>query len=420
MKNDYIPRIVDTQIDTMLKYSGAVLIEGAKGCGKTRAAEERSKSSIFLQDPKKSESYLKVAATKPSILLEGDTPRLIDEWQLAPVLWNGVKFLVDERGEPGQFILTGSASPPKNDTRHSGAGRFSRITMRTMSLFESGESDGSVSLTDLFRDGSDIGSVSKLSLEGMVSSLVRGGWPQTIGESEKYAEVFVNSYVDTIVNVDISAVDGIKRNPTAVFQLLRSLSRNISTEANISTIQKDMTNEATVSGKTVSAYINALREIHIVEDLPAWNPSLRSSVSVRTSPKRHFVDPSIAASVMRANAETLLLDFNTLGLLFESLCIRDLRVYAQAIDGDVFHYRDSNGLEVDAILHLRDGRWGAIEIKLGGDDVEKGAKNLLKLKENIDTDRMRPPSFMMILTAEGYAYRRDDGIFSIPIGCLKN
>ena len=410
--------MVDSLIDEQLKYSGAVSIEGTKGCGKTRAAKERSKSSIFLQDPERSESYLKIAATKPSLLLEGDVPRLIDEWQLAPVLWNGIKFLIDERGETGQFILTGSATPPLDDRRHSGAGRFSRVLMRPMSLFESQESNGTVSLKGLF-DHVPVKGISDLSIEDMVSSLIRGGWPQTIGESEEYASAYLRNYIDAVVNTDISNVDGIRRNPAAALQLLRSLSRNISTAAGNSTISKDMIGE-NLSERTISTYINALKRIYVLEDLSAWNPSLRSSVAIRTSPKRHFVDPSIAVSVLRANKKDLLMDFNTLGFLFESLCIRDLRVYAQANDGDVFHYRDGNDNEVDAIIHLRDGRWGAIEIKLGTNEIDKASRNLLKLKDSIDTDKMSLPSFLAILTAGEYAYDLDNGVSVIPIGCLKD
>ena len=420
MKKEYIPRIIDSYINESLKYSGAILIEGAKGCGKTRTAKERSKSAVLMQDPEKSESYLKIAATKPALLLKGETPRLIDEWQLAPMLWNGVKFLVDERGEPGQFILTGSASPPPDDTRHSGAGRFSRILMRPMSLFESGESNGMISLRQLFDHSADVGGISELSVEDMVSAIIRGGWPITIGEDERFATVFVKNYVDAVINVDISSADGIKRNPVALFQLFRSLSRNISTTASMSTLQRDMGEGINISDKTIVTYLDALRRIYVIEDLPAWNPSLRSSVAIRTSPKRHFVDPSIATSVLRADKGNLLMDFNTLGFLFESLCIRDLRVYAQTLDGDVFHYRDANGLEIDAIIHLRDGRWGAIEIKMGTNEIDKASRNLLKLKDYVDIDRMSPPSFLMVLTAGEFAYQMENGVMVIPIGCLKD
>ena len=418
MKKEYIPRVADYSVKELLKYTGAVLIEGTKGCGKTRTAKEHSKSEISLQDPTKSGYYAEVAATKLSLLLEGDTPRLIDEWQLIPSIWNGIKYLVDERGAAGQFILTGSATPPLDDRRHSGAGRFSRILMRPMSLFESGESNGKVSLEKLFRRETVEEITSQLTLEGMVTALIRGGWPQTIGETERYAEVYLKNYVDAIISSDVSIVDGVKRNPASVMQLMRSLSRNISTVASVPTIKKDMDGVESVSEKTLAEYINVLKRIYIVEDLPAWNPSLRSSTAVRTSPKRHFVDPSIAASVMYANKKDLLLDFNTLGFLFESLCVRDLRVYAQAIDGDVSHYKDSNGLEADAIVHLRDGSWGAVEIKLGTNEIDKAAKNLLKLRDSINTERMKSPSFLMVLTAGEFAYRRNDGVSVVPIGCL--
>ena len=418
MKKEYIPRIIDSSIKEVLNYAGAILIEGTKGCGKTWSAKKQSKSAISLDDPENSASYMAAVATKPSILLKGDVPRLIDEWQRAPELWNGIKYLVDERGEPGQFILTGSATPQLDDKRHSGAGRFSRILMRPMSLFESGESNGTISLKRFFEEKSSTDGESQLEIEDMVTALIRGGWPRSVGESERFAKIYVKDYVDAISNMDFSTVDGINRNPAIMTQLLRSLSRNISSVASIPTIKKDMDGIENISEKTISAYINALRNIFIVDDLMAWNPSLRSSTAVRTSPKRHFVDPSIAVTAMNADKDGLLLDFNTLGFLFESLCVRDLRVYTQAMGGDVFHYRDSNGLEADAIIHLKDGRWGAVEIKLGTKEIDKASRNLLKLRDSIDTDKMRTPSFLMVLTAGKYAYDRDDGVTVVPIGCL--
>ena len=420
MGSVYLRRVVDEYIDERLGSSGAILIEGAKWCGKTRTAQEKAASILFMQDPDEKALNLRLANNKPSLLLEGETPRLIDEWQIAPVLWDAVRFAVDKRGMPGQFILTGSSVPQDDSTRHSGTGRISRVLMRPMSLFESQESNGSVPLSGLFESSSDIGAISNLSFEELTYALVRGGWPDSLGSTEKTAIRKMQDYIESMINLDISKTDNIKRNPDTVYALLRSLSRNVSATVAMSTICKDMKgDDDSISEKTISEYINALRRLFIVEDLPAWNPSLRSKTAVRTSPKRHFVDPSIAVAVMEASSKTLLKDLNTLGLLFESMCVRDLRVYAQALNGSVYHFRDKNGLEADAIIRLRDGRWAAIEVKLG-DEIDKGAKNLLKLKDNVDTDYLCEPSFLMVVTATGYAYQREDGVLVVPIGCLRD
>ena len=421
MKQPYMSRIADKVLHKALEASGAVLIEGPKWCGKTRTAEERAASALYMQDPDHTASYLKAADTKPSLLLEGGTPRLIDEWQMAPVLWDAVRYAVDRREESGQFILTGSAVPTDNAVRHSGTGRISRMLMRPMSLFESLESNGAVSLKALFESSADTGCVSALSIEALAFALVRGGWPASAGKKETIALQHIYDYVDAIINIDVSRVDGVEKNPARIRALLRSLARNVSTTANISTIQADFAgNEESISEKTVGSYLNALRRIFVVEDLPAWNPALRSKTAIRTSPKRHFTDPSIAAAVLRAKPESLLQDFNSFGLLFESLCIRDLRVYAQAIDGEVFHYRDKNGLEADAIVHLKDGRWGAVEVKMGSKEIEEAAKNLKILHDRVNLDKMREPSFLMVLTCTEFGYRRKDGVYIVPIGCLKD
>ena len=420
VKKTYLKRVVDAEIDECLEFSGAVLIEGAKWCGKTRTAKEKAASALFMQSSGKTSEYITNVYTNPSNLLKGKVPRLIDEWQIAPPIWDAIRFEVDERCEPGQFILTGSAAPQDDGMRHSGTGRIARVLMRPMSLFESMESNGTVSLGNLFDSTENVGSRSDLTVNEMTSALVRGGWPASIGSSKNLASKTARAYVKSIINTDISRVDGVKRNPIKVHELLRSLSRNISTTATATTIWKDMQgDDDTISEKTVASYINALRRIFVVEDLPAWNPSTRSKVTVRTSPKRHFVDPSIAAAVMRTSPQRLLTnDFKTLGLLFESLCIRDLRVYAQAIDGQVFHYRNRNDLEVDAIVQLYDGRWCAIEVKLGSNEIDKAVKNLNRFRELIDTEHMPEPSFLMVLTAGEYTYE-SDGVYVVPIGCLK-
>lgn len=423
MNRKYLSRIADKILKDRLESSGAVLIVGPKWCGKTSTATEISRSQLFMQDPDKAVSYLKAADTKPSLLLRGDTPRLLDEWQVAPVLWDAVRFMVDQRGLPGQFILTGSAVPQDNVVQHTGTGRISRMMMRPMSLYESGESNGSVSLSALFDGETEIDAFSDLSIEQIAFAIVRGGWPASIGDTRKSALRHAIDYVEAIINTDVSRVDNIEKNPVRVRALLRSLSRNISTLATIRTIHNDIAmgdDDESISEKTISQYLNALNRIFVTENLPAWNPALRSKTAIRTSPKRQFVDPSIAAAVMRLTPERLLDDFNYFGFLFESLCDRDLRIYAEAIDGEVFHYRDSSGLEADAVVALNDGRWAAIEVKLGSKEIEEAAKHLIELKNKVNTERMQDPSFLMILTGTEIAYRRDDGVFVVPIGCLKN
>lgn len=423
MGTTYLKRIADYLLQERLAASGAVLIEGPKWCGKTRTALENSNSHLFMQDPDKAVSYLKAADTKPSLLLKGDTPRLLDEWQTAPVLWDAVRFMVDQRGKPGQFILTGSAVPKDNVVQHTGTGRISRLMMRPMSLYESMESNGSVSLKALFDGETEIDSLSDLTIEQIAFAIVRGGWPASIGETEKIALRHAIDYVEAIINADVSKVDGIEKNPIRVRALMRSLSRNISTMATIRTIHNDIAmgdENGSISEKTISQYLGALDRLFVTENLPAWNPALRSKTAIRTSVKRQFIDPSIAAAVMRLTPSRLLDDFNYFGFLFESLCDRDLRIYSEAIDGQIFHYRDASGLEADAVIALHDGRWAAVEVKLGSKEIEEAAVHLLELKEKVNTKKMRKPSFLMILTGSEIAYRRDDGVYVVPVGCLKD
>ena len=420
-RNPYLPRVADAVLDEALEASGAVLIEGPKWCGKTRTAEHRAASAIFLQDPDRAEGYLRAVDTKPSLLLEGPVPRLIDEWQTAPVLWDAVRFAVDRRAATGQFILTGSAVPRDGVTQHTGTGRIARLLLRPMSLFESGESNGAVSLRDLFNGAGDVTGLSPLSVEGLAFALARGGWPATVrGTAPEVALRRVFDYVDAVVELDVSRVDGVTKSPVRVRALLRSLARHTATQASLATIRADLeVNDATSSDKTITAHLDALRRIFVVEDLPAWNPALRSRTPLRTSVTRHFVDPSIAVAALRASPGALLADFNTFGLLFESLCVRDLRVYSQPIDGEVFHYRDKSGLEADAVVQLKDGRWGAVEVKMGVRETDLAAQHLLALADRVDADRLRPPSFLMVLTATEVAYRRPDGVQVVPIGCLR-
>ncbi|MCL2597471.1 MAG: DUF4143 domain-containing protein [Paludibacter sp.] len=419
-QNNYISRICDNELQDALSSAGAVLIEGAKWCGKTSTAENLAKSALLMQDPDSTKSYQQMADTKPSLLLRGATPRLLDEWQETPVLWDAVRFEVDKRQKTGQFILTGSATPIDNATRHTGTGRIARMMMRTMSLYESGESNGDISLINLFNDVQDIESVSNLSIEQIAFCICRGGFPASIGKADRTALRMPVDYVEAIVNNDVSRVDGVDKNPNKVRLLLRSLARNIATTASFQTILDDV--EATgesISDKTISTYYNALRRIFVAEPLPAWLPRLRSKTAIRTSPKHHFVDPAIATSVMRINQGMILKDFEYFGLLFEALCTRDIRIYAQHNDGDVFHYRDKSGLEADLIVQLRDGRWGAIEVKMGSREIEKAAENLIKLTEKINTEKMRKPSFLMVVTGGQFAFKRKDGVYIVPLGCLK-
>ena len=428
LKQNYLGRIVDKVLNIALEASGAVLIEGPKWCGKTRTAEEKAASILYMQDPDHTASYQQAADTKPSLLLQGDTPRLIDEWQMVPVLWDAVRFAIDKRRKTGQFILTGSAVPKDNVVQHTGTGRISRLLMRPMSLFESLESNGTISLKSLFdwsvkkKRPTSIEVASSLTIERLAFALARGGWPASVTQQKESAALRqVHDYVDAVINIDVSRVDEVEKNPARVRALMRSLARNVSTTASIATIHGDIAaGEQTISENTISVYLNALRRIFVVEDLPAWNPAMRSKTALRTTSKRHFVDPSIAAAVLRANSESLLQDFNTFGLLFESLCIRDLRVYAQAIDGEVFHYRDKSGLEADAIVHLKDGRWGAVEVKMGAKEIKTAAENLLILRNKINLEKMKEPSFMMVLTAGEFGYKRDDGVYIVPIGCLRD
>jgi hypothetical protein len=421
-KKTYLPRLCDAELKLALESTGAVLIEGAKWCGKTSTATKVAGSIVYMQDPDNTISYQQMADTKPSLLLKGAIPRLIDEWQVAPVLWDAVRFQVDQRAEKGQFILTGSAVPPDNVTAHTGTGRISRLMMRPMSLFESEESNGEISLKSLF-DGKqkDTDAESMLTIEKIAFVLCRGGWPASINLKGLPALRMARNYVEAIIHQDISRVDNIEKNPERVRLLLRSLARNIATTANYQTIKEDIeATDISISDKTIANYINALRRIFVIEDLPAWAPSLRSKTAIRTSEKRHFVDPSIATAVMRTNPEGILTDFEYFGFLFEALCTRDIRIYAQANDGDVFHYRDKSGLEADLIVRLRDGRWAAIEVKLGQKQIEEAAENLLALSSKIDIKKMGKASFLMIITGGQFAYQRKDGVWVVPIGCLKD
>ena len=418
---NYLPRVYDGLLTSKLRHSGAVLITGPKWCGKTSTALIASKSVVYMQDPDRSAAYITAADTKPSILLGGDVPHLIDEWQMAPVLWDAVRFAVDQRQDVGQFILTGSAVPVDNVTMHTGTGRIARLAMRTMSLYESKESNGSVSLRDLFNGNNPVLEPSNLTIEGISYAICRGGWPASIGLAKADALEVSRDYVDAIIHQDVSRVDGVEKNPKRVQLLLRSLARNVATMATNVTILQDLENEdTTITAPTLDVYLNALRRIFVIEDQPAWLPSMRSKTAIRTRSKRHFTDPSIATAVLRTSPEGLLNDFNTFGFLFESLCTRDMRIYAQANDGEIYHFRNKNGLEADMIIALNDGRWAAVEVKLGNKQIEEAALHLQELAQKVDGEKMGKPSFLMVLTSGEFAYQRKDGVLVVPIGCLKD
>lgn len=418
----YLERLADTGIEFALKSKGCVVIEGPKWCGKSTTSKRFAKTVVELQKPSTFKVYKLYADTGDKELFAGEKPLMFDEWQKIPDLWDYIRAEIDTMQGRGLFILTGSAKPTENDGRHTGIGRMKKIVMRTMSLWESKESNGKVSLEELFIGGGASGKEEK-SLKDIAYILCRGGWPQAVTEEDtKIALTAVKDYVETLVETDIADVDGIKRNPTRARAILRAYARNVSAPAKLQTLQKDIeANQITIDARTVESYINALKKLFVLEDVEAWSPRLRSKATLRKADTRQFIDPSIAATLLDANVDDLMKDLNTFGLLFESLCIRDLRIYAEKIGGKVFNYRDSCGLEADAVIHLDNGKWGAVEIKLGGEElVTSGAKHLIQLKEAIDIDTMRPPSFLMVLTATGFAYKRPDGVLVVPIGCLKN
>lgn len=425
MEMEYKHRIADGILEKKLRSKGAVLIEGPKWCGKTTTAEQQARSILYMDNPASFESNLQMAEIDPGILLEGDTPRLVDEWQLAPKLWDTTRFEVDHRHQVGQFILTGSAVPSDEESmKHSGTGRFSWLTMRPMSLYESGESNGKVSLSHLFESRENIVATNSLRIDDIAFLICRGGWPFACSLQGDAALAQAFDYVDAVIKKDVSRVDGTNRNITTTRLLMRSYARNQGSQATIGTIVADMmTNDENEIGiKTAGSYLDALRKIFVIEDSEAWNPNLRSKTAIRTANTRYFIDPSIGTAVLGLGPKDLINDLNTMGLFFETLCVRDLRIFADALDGQVFHYRDKSGLECDAVIHLRNGRYGLVEIKLGGDRlINEGASNLLALVDKINTDKMKEPSFLMVLTGTGdFAYRRKDGVYVVPIGCLKD
>ena len=422
---EYKARITDKILQRKLAGKGAVLIEGPKWCGKTTTAEQTAKSILYMADPENERQNLMLVDINPKLLLQGEAPRLIDEWQIAPKLWDAVRYEVDHRGEEGQFILTGSAVPPNNDEiKHTGTGRFGWLLMRPMSLFESGESNGTVSLSALFAGAQDIMGVNELDIKKLAFLVCRGGWPRASFLDDEIALDQAYDYYDAIVHADISRVDNVSRNPERVKRLMRCYARNQGAQISNEALKLDMekNDASSLDANTVFSYINALKKIFVVEEMPAWNPNLRSKTAIRSADTRYFIDPSIAVAALGVGPNDLLNDLNTFGLLFETMCVRDLRVFADALRGCVYHYRDKTGLECDAVIHLRNGAYGLIEIKLGGDAaIEHGAETLKKLRDKIDTDKMKAPAFLMVLTGTSkYAFRREDGVYVVPIGCLRN
>lgn len=415
---DYLPRIVDDLLEKKMRLFGGVLIEGCKWCGKSTTAKRKAKSIIEFQNPATYENNLEIARTRPDLLLDEEKPLLIDEWQVAPAIWDAIRYDVDKTNLKGQYLLTGSATPLEKAPKHSGTGRIARLLMRPMSLYESQNSTGEISLKKIFDQQQKIEGKSNLELENIAFLIAKGGWPSVATVNEEDALLVAREYLEAVIHEDIQTLDGVDRNPTRVRTVLRSLARNISTTANLSVIKKDTEmSDDVISEKTIADYIKALEKMYLIEDVVAWSPKLRSKTEIRVTPKREFVDPSLAVAALRATDKDLLKDFKTFGLLFEALCIRDLRIYMESLDGEVFFYRDRNGLEADAILHLNNGDWAAVEIKLGTETINEAAQNLLKLKNIID---MREPKFLMVLTATKYAYQREDGVLVVPIGCLKN
>lgn len=412
----YVERIVDRELADDLAAMGAAVIEGPKACGKTVTAQNAAASEVRLDvDPKARQT----AALEPAYILDGPTPRLIDEWQLEPDIWNHVRRAIDDRGKSGQFILTGSAIPADDVTRHSGAGRLTRLRMRPMSLFEKGLSTGRISLARLL-NGSDEGTPeAKLTLAEIADEISIGGWPGFLGKTREQALSAGRRYLEEVRRTDVSSVSGARRDPVKVGRLLRSIGRNVSTQASITTLARDAGGiDRPLKFETVDSYLDALRRLMVVEDQPAWGVHLRTTHTLRKASKLHFVDPSLAVAAMRGGPERLLADLNLLGLLFESMAIRDLRVYAQAADAEVFHYRDSDGLEVDAIIEARDGRWAAFEVKLGFHQVDEAATNLRKFVKRIDIDRCGPPAALGVIIGSGYGFKQEDGVHVIPIGAL--
>lgn len=427
---EYLPRLLDKTLKEMLDCFGAVLIAGPKWVGKTTTAERHAKSILKMQDPDKTKAYLATAETKPSLLLKGETPRLIDEWQMAPVLWDAVRTRVDEIGEMGLYILTGSTSVDNKQIMHSGTGRIAKIVMYPMSLYESKESNGKISLTELFDNKNlDIDGIeSSLSIENLIRIACRGGWPSSLNKKQNIELMTAKMYLDNICEQDCSTIDGVKRDPRRMRAILRSYARNVSTLATDKSLLDDIiANDANMDSRTLKSYLTALERLYVIDEVPAWCPNIRSATAIRSTNKREFIDPSIAVASLNLSPELLMQDLNTFGFIFETLCIRDLKVYSTNLRGEISYYHDKYGLEADCVLHLSDGRYALIEFKLGSKQIEDGAKHLLELKDLISKanlenkgPKIKEPDLLIIITGGEMAYTRKDGVKIIPIGCLKD
>lgn len=427
---DYIPRICDEELLLKLEAFGAVHVVGPKWCGKTTTAKRFAKSFIEMQDPDKRDTYLETAKVKPSNLLVGDNPRLIDEWQIAPNLWDAVRVSVDRRNEDGLYILTSSNSIDRSEIMHTGTGRIDTLVMYPMSLFESGESNGTVSLKELFNTGElpEGECVSQLSVDDLIFAACRGGWPSSLRKKSKKARLLVaQSYFEGLCREDVSNMDGVSRDETATRLILRSYARNVSTLASNRSIIRDVNANYEIGDTTFYEYVKALKKLYVIQDVEAWSPAIRSKSSIQASDKKEFVDPSLVVAALGVDPEYFNLDLKTFGFIFETLCIRDLKIYSNALGGRVSYYRDRYGLEADAVLHLRDGRYALIEFKLGSADVDEGARHLLEIErlvaaynEKEKQVRLRAPDLKIVITGTEYGYRRPDGVFVIPIGTLRN
>ena len=421
----YRKRIADEILKRKLEGKGVVLIEGPKWCGKTTTAEQVASSILYMDNPENKEQNINMSEVNPKRLLKGETPRLIDEWQIAPKLWDAIRFEVDHRDELGQFILTGSAVPTNTkDVTHSGTGRFTWLMMRPMTLFESNDSTGEVSLKELFDGNLDVDGHSNIDIERLAFLVCRGGWPKAIDMRDEIALDQAFDYIEAVIHSDINRADNIQKNPDKVRRLMRSYARNQGTQIANTELAKDIqgNEETSINEETIATYIDALKKIFVIEDMLAWNPNLRSKTAIRSSDTRYYIDPSIAAAALGIGPNDLINDLKTFGFLFETLCVRDLRVFSDSLNGEVYHYRDKNGQECDAVIHLRNGKYGLIEIKLGGEKlIEEAVETLKSMKSKIDINKMNAPSFLMVITGIGdYAYQRPDGVLVVPIGCLKN
>ncbi|MCQ2445714.1 MAG: DUF4143 domain-containing protein [Clostridia bacterium] len=423
LESEYRPRIIDKQVDEYLSAFGAVCIEGPKWCGKTWTSAFHSKSEIYIGDPAGNFQNRQLAELSPELVLDGETPRLIDEWQEVPPLWDAVRYKVDKTHEKGQFILTGSATPNRKGILHSGAGRIARLRMRPMSLYESGDSSGKVSLYGLCHSDLTPAMTGDVSLKELIELIIRGGWPGSLGLSLKQASLLPVEYLNAVIDDDVFRIDGIRRDTTKMRLLLRSLARNESTTATNKTLIKDIKaiDDQDIDGNTVSSYLDILKRLFLTDNLPPFSTGIRSSVRIKQAEKRHFADPSLACAMLRATPESLMNDLETLGFMFEALCERDLRIYAESFGANLYHYQDYRNQEIDAVIELPEGDWCAFEIKLGANQIDTAAANLLSIKKQIEEDpKGKPPAVLCVICGRSNAaYRRADGVFVVPITALK-